>query len=160
MAILDDFDVDYTNKRIRHVSGTTVYDVNAMYSALMDAFDELAQMKDPVPMSAQTPVEYTMINEWFLDEGEGSFAHRYLKNGAIKTSGYDAKIQVLKLLASGYVDCVAGDIGKMVTDDDGNTGNLLGYLNTLRKWWIRWATTIANASVMLILQLSQMRLPI
>ena len=150
MAWLDDFGIDYTNKRIYHSTGTTVYDVNAMYSALMDTFDELDQLDDPVPMSAQTPVEYTMVNEWFLDEGTGSEAHKYLKNGAIKTVGYDGKIQVLKLLASGYVNCVASDIGKMVTDDGGNTGNLLGYLNTIRKWWIRWTTTIADASVMLI----------
>ena len=150
MAFLDDFGIDYTNKRIYHVSGTTVYDVNAMYSTLMDTFDELVQMDDPVPMSAQTPTEYTMINEWFLDEGAGSEAHKYLKNGAIKTVGYDGKIQVLTLLTSGYVNCIAGDIGKMVTDDGGNTGKLLGYLNTIRKWWVRWATTIADASVMLI----------
>ena len=46
MAILDDFKVDTTNKRIYHLSGTTVYDVNALYSALMDTFDELVQMDD------------------------------------------------------------------------------------------------------------------
>ena len=44
MAFLDDFGIDYQNKRIYHVSGTTVYDVNAMYSALMDTFDELVRL--------------------------------------------------------------------------------------------------------------------
>ncbi|MBU3914679.1 hypothetical protein KKA14_04015 [bacterium] len=57
-----------------------------------------------------------MINEWFLDEGVGSEAHKYLKNGAIKTSGYNGKIQCLKLDAI-TADPIAGDIGKM--DKDG-----------------------------------------
>ena len=146
MAIGDDFAIDYANKRVYHSTGTTVYDVNALYSWLMDTFDELVQMDDPVPMSAQTPTEYTAINEWFIDDE----SVKYLKNGAIKTSGYLNKIQVLKLLASGYTSCIAGDIGKTVTDDGAATGALLAYNNTTRKWWIRWATVIADASAMLI----------
>jgi hypothetical protein len=64
MAIYDDFSLDYTNKKISHVSGTTRYTVNALYSWLMDLFDDAGQMDDTVPMSAQTPVEYTLINGW------------------------------------------------------------------------------------------------
>jgi hypothetical protein len=151
MAIGDDFAIDYTNKRIYHASGTTVYNVNDLYSWLMDTFDELTQMDDPVPMSAQTPTEYTMINEWFLDEGEGSFAHKYLKNGAIKTSGYDGNIQVLKL-DDVLVDPVSTDIGKQVMDDGTEIGVLLGYLldpdgTNTGKWWIRSTSTIADNSV-------------
>ena len=143
MAVQDDFGIDYTNKRVYHVSGTTVYDVNAIYSWLMDTFDELVQMDDPVPMSAQTPTEYTMINEWFFDDE----SPKYLKNGAIKTSGYLNKIQVVTHQSAGYTNCAASDVGKMVTDDGANTGNLLAYNDTIRKWWVRWATQIASASV-------------
>lgn len=48
------------------------------------------------------------------------------------------------------MNAIAGDIGKMVTDDAGNTGNLLDYDNTNRKWWVRWASTVATGSVMAI----------
>jgi hypothetical protein len=55
MAIQDDWTIDYGAKTIAHTSGTTVYTVNAMYSWLQDTFDELGQLDDDVPMSAQTP---------------------------------------------------------------------------------------------------------
>ena len=103
MAIGDDFSIDYVNKVVKHVSGTTVYTVNELYSWLMDTFDELLQMDDEVPMSAQTPTEYTMINGWFLDIGELSQAHKYLKGGAIKTDGYENEIQVLTLCVTTHV---------------------------------------------------------
>lgn len=64
MAIQDDFTLNYTTKVISHTSGTTRYTVNALYSWLMDLFDDAGQMDDTVPMSAQTPTEYSMINGW------------------------------------------------------------------------------------------------
>ena len=84
MAIGDDFTIDYTNKRIYHSANTTIYTVNAFYSWLMNTFDDLVQMDDDVPISAQTPTEYTMINGWFLDDD----SIKYLKTGAIQTSGW------------------------------------------------------------------------
>jgi len=146
MPIADDFTIDYVNQRVYHSSGTTIYTVNALYSYLMDTFDELTQMDDTIPMSAQTPTEYTLINGWFMDDT----SLKYLKGGAIQTSGHNNVIQIVTLQASGYTNAVAGDIGKMVTDDGGNTGNLLDYDNTNRKWWVRWNTTIASGSVMAI----------
>ena len=53
MAIYDDFTIDYVNKRLYHSSGTSVYTVNALYTYIMDTFDELEQMDDTVPMSPQ-----------------------------------------------------------------------------------------------------------
>jgi len=150
MAIGDDFSIDYVNKVVKHVSGTTVYTVNELYSWLMDTFDELLQMDDEVPMSAQTPTEYTMINGWFLDIGELSQAHKYLKGGAIKTDGYENEIQVLTLSATGYTNCVSSDIGKTVQDDGVDCGVLLSYDNTQRKWWIRGSSTIGSGSNMTI----------
>lgn len=65
MAIQDDFTLDYTAKTISHnVGPTTRYTVNALYSWLMDLFDDAGQMDDQVPMSAQTPTEYSLINGW------------------------------------------------------------------------------------------------
>lgn len=151
MAIGDDFAIDYTNKRVYHNTGTTVYDVNDLYSWLMDTFDELDQMDDPVPMSAQTPTEYTMINEWFIDDE----SVKYLKNGAIKTSGYTGKIQVLELDAI-TADPVASDIGKQVKDDTVEIGVLLAYeidpggVADTGTWWIRSTTTVGDGSAMTI----------
>ena len=81
MAVLDDFTIDYVGKRVWHENNTNVWNVNDLYSALQDTFDELAQMDDDVPMSAQTPTEYTLINGWFMGDGD----LQYLKNGAIPT---------------------------------------------------------------------------
>jgi hypothetical protein len=150
MAIGNDFTIDYTLKTIKHTLGTTVYDVNALYSWLMDTFDELTQMDDPVPMSAQTPTEYTLINEWFMDDE----SMKYLKNGAIKTSGYNGKIQVLKL-DNVTADPVSSDIGKQVQDDGVDIGELLAYEidpdgTDTGKWWIRSTSTIADNSVITI----------
>ncbi|OGK29878.1 hypothetical protein A3I56_01760 [Candidatus Roizmanbacteria bacterium RIFCSPLOWO2_02_FULL_43_10] len=144
--ISSDFTIDYVNKRIYHSANSNVYTVNALYSYLQDTFDELAQMDDTIPMSAQTPTDYTLINGWFMDD----LSFQYLKGGAIQTSGHLNEIQILTLQSSGYVNAVASDIGKIVTDDGGNTGALLDYNNTTRKWWIRWNATIANTSVIAV----------
>lgn len=146
MPIESDFTIDYVNQRVYHSSGTTIYTVNALYSYLMDTFDELTQMDDTIPMSAQTPTEYTLINGWFVDDT----SFKFLKGGAVQTSGHLNIIQIVTLQSGGYTSAVSGDIGKMVTDDAGDTGNLLDYDNTNRKWWVRWASTVATGSVMAI----------
>lgn len=134
MAIADDFTIDYVNKRLYHSSGTTVYSANALYTYIMDTFDELAQMDDTVPMSAQTPTDYTLINGWFVDDE----SFKFLKSGAIKTDGHLNEIRILTLSATGYTSAVSGDIGKTVTGGTtGDTGKLLAYNNTTRKFWIR-----------------------
>lgn len=146
MPISSDFTIDYNNSRIYHSSGTDIYTANALYSYLMDTFDELVQMDDTIPMSAQTPTEYTLINGWFMDDT----SFKYIKGGAIQTSGQLNVIQIVTLQSGGYVSAIAGDIGKMVVDDGGNTGNLLDYDNTNRRWWVRWNSTIATGSAMTI----------
>jgi hypothetical protein len=137
MAIYDDFTIGstgYAQKRIRHTSGTTVYSVNAFYSWLMNEFDEQAQMDDDVPMSAQTPYDYTLVNGWFMDDT----SYQFLKTGAITTSGYNGAIRVLTMSATAYTPCVSGDIGDAVLGGiTGDTGILVDYNNTTRKWWVR-----------------------
>jgi len=157
MAIGDDFTIDYVNKRIYHsTSASTVWTVNALYSYLQDTFDEIDQMDDPIPMSAQTPTNYTLINGWFMNEArenEGGPYYRncfeYLKGGAIETSGHNNQIQIITFGAT-YTNCVPTDIGKMVKDDGTDTGNLLDYDNTAKKWWIRYTSQIASGSAMTI----------
>ena len=136
MAISDDFSIDYTNKRIYYATpgSGSIYTVNELYTYIMNTFDELAQMDDTIPMSAQTPTNYTLINGWFMDER----SFHFLKGGAVETSGQDEEIRILTLASSGYTSAVSGDIGKTVTGGTtGDTGELLAYDNDTRKWWVR-----------------------
>lgn len=136
MAIADDVDVDLVNLIIKRdaAASTTVYSVNALYSYLMDVFDELTHMDDPVPMSAQTPTSYTMINAWYIQEE----LILYLDGGAIQTSGYDDEIRTLIAGSSGWTNYIAGDIGNTITGSvTSDTGALLDYDNTIYKLWVR-----------------------
>ena len=121
MAILDDFTVDYVDKKIRHTSGTTIYDVNALYSALQDTFDELGQMDDDIPMSAQTPTEYTLINGWYM----GDIDMQFLQNGAIQTNGW-ASDEVIRVSYTESVALSESDIGTTITTSS-YTGKILDY---------------------------------
>lgn len=110
----------------------TTYTVRQLYSFLQDTFDELGQMDDTVPMSAQTPTEFTLINDWFIDDE----STRFLNGGAIQSSGWNNIIDVLTLDGS-YTNAIHTDIGKSVLDDAVAHGTLLYYNNTEQKWWIR-----------------------
>jgi len=149
MAIADDVSIDYINKIIgRDASpSTTVYTVNALYSYLMDTFDELTQLDDEVPMSAQTPTSYTMTNGWYIRENLTQF----LETGAIQTSGYLDDVHTL-VLDGTYAGPDEANIGTQVTDDAADIGALLDYDNTAQKWFIRVgsSTVIADNSVMSI----------
>ena len=134
MALADDFSIDYINKIVYHDANTTVYTVNAFYSWLMDDFDELGQMDDEVPMSAQTPTSYTMINGWYLQE----LATQYLEGGAIQTSGYTDEIRTLICSVTLWTPFIAGDVGELLTGGTTtDTGTILDYDNTAYKIWIR-----------------------
>ncbi len=89
--------------------GKTVWSTNALYSYVQDTFDELGQMDDQVPMSAQTPTEYSLINGWFIDE----VSIKYLKGGAIKTIGWASNV-ICQIGYNSTVHLVAGDIGKII----------------------------------------------
>ena len=146
MAIGDDFAIDYVNKRIYHSAGTTVYLVNALYSWLMDEFDEQGAMDDDIPMSAQTPNAYTIINNWFINDESCEF----LKEGAITQTRDNAKFALLTFQESGYTNCVASDITKQVVWDASEHGALLAYNNTTRKWWVRTADTFTPSKAITI----------
>ncbi len=139
MAIGDDWTIDYVNKRVTHTGGATVYSVLNLYSWLQNTFDELGQMDDEVPMSAQTPTDYTLTNGWFVDRE----SFKYLRGGAVKTLGWDHGASpadgIRKLsLGTAYTPCVAGDIGKTVVGGtSGDQGRLLAFDNATREWWVR-----------------------
>ena len=82
MAIQDDFTINYTAKTVTHTSGSTVYTAQALYSWLQDTFDEAGQMDDSVPMSAQTPTDFTLINGWDIPEA----SYQYINGGSVDDS--------------------------------------------------------------------------
>ncbi len=126
-------------KRIRwtgSASGTNT--MNQLYSALQDLFDESVQMDDGVPMSAQTPVEYTIgkidsgdAEPWYIDYE----TMEHLTGGALKTSGWtrvegtNTGIVVAKVAAAGRT-IVPGDVGLSITHADGDAGTLLEVIDT------------------------------
>ena len=85
MPIASDWSIDYSAKTITHTAGTTVYTALSLYSWLMDVFDDASQMDDDVPMSAQTPTEFSLINGWSIPAA----SYPYLKGGAITDTTAD-----------------------------------------------------------------------
>ena len=117
------------------VTPTVTDTVNALYSALQNQFDELTQMDDGVPMSAQTPTEYTIgiidagdKDPWFIDRT----SVEYLSGGALKTASWDrvtgTNTGILKIVCNN-TDIVLADVGNDVTIG-GNTGTLLDVKGT------------------------------
>lgn len=157
-----DFTVYYLNenrqKRLEYTGSGTIYTANQVYSALQDHFDELNQMDDGTPMSAQTPTEYTIgkidpgDNEpWFLDQTSSEF----ISNGAIQTAGWDrvetTNVGIVRMDIDWTSTApVQGDIGKTITmDTDGDTGTILDFVDlggTLGYFWIRPADDTAGNS--------------
>jgi hypothetical protein len=149
MAINTDLLIDYNNKRIYENAAfdpttDTAYSGNALYSYLQDTFDELDQMDDDVPMSAQTPNAYSMINGWHLTRG----AIEWLDDASIETVGYTDELHYVEFQAGGYTPAETSDIGKMVNDDGSDFGILVEYNNDKLFWIIRTgsSTTMASGS--------------
>jgi hypothetical protein len=104
---------------------------------LQDVFDEPAQMDDLVPMSAQTPTQYTLINGWFMDDE----SVKALYGGSIQTTGWTKSgsegITQLRW-TSGSADApVAGDIGVTLTGTSTATGVLIAVDTVRQVAWVR-----------------------
>ncbi len=129
--IQDDFTIYPYSKSVRHTSGTTVYNVSAFYSWLMNVFDEPGYMTYQRPMKYNTPTSYTMLNGWYLDNTDGSNVLQYLTAGSIDTSGYATISDPVFLLdCDATTSWVAGDKDRtLVTSGTTAIGPLLGYKN-------------------------------
>ncbi|RMH21493.1 MAG: hypothetical protein D6698_02700 [Gammaproteobacteria bacterium] len=146
--IYSDLGVTDTGARVNGIPTTsnTTYTARQLYSFIQDTFDELIAMDDTVPMSAQTPTEFTLINGWFIDDE----STKYLRGGAISSSGWTDTIQIVTLDSGtlAYTNATPDDIGSNVVSDPTGTpttlGALLHYNNTDQKWWIRYGSTIAD----------------
>jgi hypothetical protein len=139
MAISDDFSLNYTTKKISHASGTTRYTVNALYSWLMDLFDDAGQMDDTVPIKANTPTEYELINSW---EFNADSDLDYLYGGSIivnKVGGNDiwANFYTLGGINAGSIVCWMQN-GALVA---AHAGYATGHIDSLIK------VTVAGADI-------------
>lgn len=136
------------------ISPTTTDTVNALYSALQNHFDELGQMDDGVPMSAQTPTEYTIgiidagdKDPWFIDRT----SVEYLTGGALKTAQWDradgTNTGIIKLnYTVGGTDFDVTDIGRDIKDTtDNDIGTLLDF-NTVLSTKVAWIRPDTNAA--------------
>jgi hypothetical protein len=126
-------------KRIQWVAGGTgngTVTVNQLYSALQNLFDELTQMDDGVPMSAQTPTEYTIgiidagdKDPWFIDRT----TVEHLSGGALKTASWQrvtgSNTGIVRVTCNN-TSIVSGDIGQDITHGDGDAGTLLDVKGT------------------------------
>jgi hypothetical protein len=130
-----DFTVYYladNNRKQIKWSGTATgtRTVNQLYSALQDLFDELGQIDDGTPMSAQTPTEYTIgaidasdIVPWFIDDE----TIQHLTGGAIKTQLWTriTTLQpgIVRVRCSANASIVYADVGNTI-----NNGTAYGIL--------------------------------
>jgi len=143
LAIQDDITIDVVDKKITYDTAfvndrpPSIYTVNQLYSYLQDTFDEPGFLQYEIPMSAQTPTQYTLINQWFIDDE----TMKALYGGSIQTSSWTKSgatgITGLRW-ASATAAPDATDIGKAVTGvSSGATGVILAVDTVRQIVWVR-----------------------
>ncbi len=150
------YEAENRQKRIwrdTSVSPTTTDTVNALYSALQNHFDELSQMDDGVPMSAQTPTEYTIgiidagdSDPWFIDRS----SVEYLSGGALKTASWDrvtsSNTGIVRIAYTTGTDFDTTDIGRdLLHTGDSDRGTILDF-NTTGSTKYVWVRPDSNAA--------------
>lgn len=145
MAIQDDWTVDVVDKKITFTTAfvddrpPSIYTANELYSFLQDLFDEPGFMQHEVPMSAQTPTQYTLVNEWFIDNE----SMKALYGGSIQTSSWTFATSPVRGItalrwASASSAPESGDIGKEVSNSgDVSTGVILAVDAARQIAWVR-----------------------
>jgi hypothetical protein len=144
MAIQDDFTIDYVNRRVTYTTAfvddrpPNIYTVNALYSWLQDTFDEPAQMDDLIPMTAQTPTQYTLVNQWFMSP----HSMKALYGGSIQTGDWtksgSAGITALRWQDTPTIAPDSGDIGEVFTGGTSTATGIMLDLDTDRQVvWVR-----------------------
>lgn len=149
-----DFTVYYLSetrqKRVVYTGSGSTYSVNELYSALQDHFDELTQLDDGVPMSAQTPTEYTIgiidsgdNDPWFIDPT----SCEYLYGGALKTNGWTrsegSNVGIVRVPYT-QSTIVAGDVGNTISGATDGNGTLIYWTDSYL--WIRPDSDVAGDS--------------
>lgn len=144
MAIQDDFTIDVVDLKVTYIGGftngipDTIYTVNQLFSFLMDTADEPSWMQNLDPMDAATPIQYTLLNRWFIDDE----SMKALYGGAIQSSGwaYAASNGITQLFwTTGSSDApITADIGKsLIVGATAKTGVILAVDAARRIVWVR-----------------------
>jgi len=153
------YSAENRQKRIEWVTGGTgngFANINKLYSALQDLFDELGQMDDGTVMSAQTPTEYTIglidsgdTDAWFIDR----VSVEHLTGGALRTSSWTRSTgSVTGIVRFDYTvgagtDLDTGDIGLTIASSaSGDSGTLLDFVSDGSNGtaWVRPADSTAT----------------
>lgn len=145
MAIETDFTVYPNSKVIRHTSSNDdVHEMSVFYSWLQNLFDEPGYMSYQKPIKYNTPTSYTMLNGWFLDNGDGSNILEYLTGGSIDTTGYETIDDPIYMMDvdNMVLTFITSDLDEDVrTDDTDTVGPLLSFkaeypvANSARCWF-------------------------
>lgn len=147
MAIADDVGIDTVAKRIYWKGVYGFHTMQALYSYLMDYFDDpTTGMGYEVPIDVDSPTSYKSVFQWYYSQE----LFKHLKGAGFYTSDYNSGIQEITFQSGGYVSAVAGDLDEEVNDDGTPVGVLVDYDNTNRKWYVRTTSTIAAGSVVTI----------
>ena len=144
-------------RALRYTGGGTRDHIKDIYLALAALFHTGTQMDDGTPMEADTPKEYTIgrfdagdLNPMFIDPE----SLQYMYGGSLKTELWKrdlpgdgtGNIGIVRFpyTKGAGTDLVAGDIGKTVLSDDGDSGTLL-YFITDGTNGIAWVRPDSNA---------------
>lgn len=148
MAIQNDFAIDVVNNRLTYTTPfvndrpPNIYTVNQLYSWLQDTFDEPGYMQYPIPMTAQTPTQYTIVNKWFIDDD----SIKALYGGSIQTEGWTKAgaegITQLRWITGSVDPPLSADIGTVVSGATSTAAGIILAVNTPRQVvWIRNSST-------------------
>jgi hypothetical protein len=110
--------------------------MNEVYSASKTLEALSAQMSERIWLTAQTPVDYTTVNGYFVDDT----TMEHMTGGTNQSSGWASLVVLQKPYQadSPQIDFVAADIGRtIVTDTEGYSGTILDYNTSREIVWIR-----------------------
>jgi hypothetical protein len=85
MALSNTWALNFAAKSLYRDSGTAFDSSLDLYSWVQDQMDELSALDDTVPMSAQTPTAFSLINGWTIPAND----YKYLKGGSITDTTND-----------------------------------------------------------------------
>ena len=128
---------DNNRKQIKWTGAATgTRTCNELYSALFKLLDDPSQMEDQMPLRADTPTIYRIINAYFFDDE----TVEHLKGGSIYSSGWKSGTteHILVIGASQATQFSVHDIGRKVLGaTTGDTGILLDFNFARKLIWIR-----------------------
>ena len=131
------YDEDSNRKQLKWTGADAGFrTMNELYSALFKLFDDPSQMEDAMPLRADTPTVYRLINAYFIDD----VTVEHLRGGSIYSSGWKSGTteHVLVIGADQATAFSVHDIGhKILGGTTGDTGVLLDFNFARKLIWIR-----------------------